>query len=307
MGMPMVGDATRPLAACYGYPSGLRLMTIDGDSCCRIERMFPTVRSTDTPPRSSLVGEQLSMFDLVPTIPIRPLMPNPRSLAWDEEEGGCFEYERCPDIFLGRLGRGPLRVAWDTNILVDYACFGGAMWDDDEPFDPLVEDEAYRENLIAFQALMELWSVRDIRIHVFDRQLTDAKRQLTAERASARMRQVEEITAALYCVRQDTDRWEPAVDEAMPAPSSLSWMEPGADRELLEAVIDAGCHVFLTRDHGVLRNAGALEAYWLVALCPADLLDRLAAGGEFGFTSSGAFLIPDSHKWTHLMAACDFQ
>jgi hypothetical protein len=149
------------------------------------------------------------------------------------------------------------------------------MWDDDEPFDPPVEDEAYRENLIALQALMERWCVRDIRVHVFDRQLTDARRQLTAERASARMRQVEEITAALHCLRQDTDRWEPAVDEAMPTPSSLDWMEPGADRELLEAAIDAGCHVFLTRDHDVLRYARALEAYWLAALSPAELLDRL--------------------------------
>jgi hypothetical protein len=260
----------------------------------------------NTRPEFGILGEQLSLLDIVPTKPVRPLPPNPRSLAGNEsDQGGWFDYERSPEVFLGRSGRGPLRVAWDTNILVDYGCFGGAMWSDDL-FDPPIKDDEYRANLVALQALMELWLVRDIRIHVFDRQLTDSRRQLPAERLTARMRQVEEIVAALQCLSHDTDDWEPDVDEAMPVPCSLGWMEPGADRELLEGAIDAGCHVFLTRDHDdVLRHAPVLEAYWLAPLSPADLLDRLVSAGEFTFATASAFCIPDSHKWGHVMAACN--
>ena len=59
-----------------------------------------------------------------------PPEPNRYSLApTDDEyiEGGGFFYENCPEIFLGRVGYGPLRVAWDTNVLIDYAEFGDLM------------------------------------------------------------------------------------------------------------------------------------------------------------------------------------
>jgi hypothetical protein len=128
---------------------------------------------------------------------------------------------------------------------------------------------------------------------VFDRQLTDSRQQLSAERRAARMRQLEEIVAALQCLGHDTERWEPDAGEAMPVPCSLDWMEPGADRELLEAAVDAGCHVFLTRDRDdSLRHAPELEAYWLATLSPADLLDRLVSAGEFALATNGAFCIP---------------
>jgi hypothetical protein len=42
----------------------------------------------------------------------------------EQTEGGGFFYENCPELFLGRAGYGPLRIAWDTNVLIDYAEFG---------------------------------------------------------------------------------------------------------------------------------------------------------------------------------------
>jgi hypothetical protein len=42
------------------------------------------------------------------------------SLAAEEPDDlGSFDYRRHPEIFLGRTGLGPLRVACDTNILID--------------------------------------------------------------------------------------------------------------------------------------------------------------------------------------------
>ncbi len=59
------------------------------------------------------------------------LVANKYSLAPEDDgrlEGGGFFYENCTDVFLGRNGYGPLRIAWDTNILIGYAEFGDLIW-----------------------------------------------------------------------------------------------------------------------------------------------------------------------------------
>jgi hypothetical protein len=92
--------------------------------------------------------------------------PNPYSLSPSDDEfleGGGFFYEKCPEIFLGRSGYGPLRVAWDTNILIGYAEFGELMWADPD-FDPPISEPRYREELIALDTLVQIWMWRDIRV-----------------------------------------------------------------------------------------------------------------------------------------------
>ena len=77
-------------------------------------------------------------------------------------EGGGFLYENSPAIFLGRTGYGPLRMAWDSNVIIDYAEFGDLMWDDRE-FDPPISEPRYLEELVALNTLVQLWMVRDMR------------------------------------------------------------------------------------------------------------------------------------------------
>jgi len=86
---------------------------------------------------------------------------NEYSLASDNtSEGGGFQYEKCPEIFLGRRGYGALRVAWDTNILIDYTQYGSAIWEDGE-FSPVIKDGRYRQELVALCELMYFWLIRD--------------------------------------------------------------------------------------------------------------------------------------------------
>jgi hypothetical protein len=63
----------------------------------------------------------------------------------EQTEGGGFLYKNCPELFLGREGYGHLRVAWDTNMLIDYAEFGDLMWEDDD-FDPPISEPCYHEH-----------------------------------------------------------------------------------------------------------------------------------------------------------------
>lgn len=251
------------------------------------------------------VGEQLALFNA----PIRLWRggPHPRSLASareDESEGGAFQYQASSDLFFGRTGIGPLRVAMDTAILIDYGKYGAGIWSDEE-FDPSVPDEMYRQELISFAQLMHLWMIRDIRFHVFDRQLTDSKRAMSNEHALLRQRQVEQLGAALDCLGHGTDGWQPKDGETLPPPADLSDFPPGADRDLLAAAIDAGCHIFLTRDKALMKKAKRVARHWLALMSPTELLDALAEAGELGFTTAGAFLVPDLHKLVHVMGACD--
>jgi hypothetical protein len=85
-----------------------------GDSRC-IQLTFPfQVQRVELPPEPS-------QYSLAP-------IDNPCP------EGGGFFYENCREVFLGRIGYGPLRMAWDTNILIDYAEFGDLMWAEDHEF-----------------------------------------------------------------------------------------------------------------------------------------------------------------------------
>lgn len=249
------------------------------------------------------IGEQLALFG-----PLKPIWgggPHPRSLASDEvTEGGAFRYEASPEIFFGREGAGPMRVAMDTSVLIDYAEFGEAIWSD-EDFKPDVPDPGYRHELIALAEIMNLWAIRDMRLHVFDRQLTDCVRAMQDDRSALRERQIQQLQSALRCLGHDTVDMHPPAGHTWPPKPDLSGFPVGPDRELVSLAIEAGCHVFLTRDKLLLKRAEHVARYWVAVVSPTGLLNAVAASGELGLTSGGEFLVPDSHKLVHVMDACE--
>lgn len=231
------------------------------------------------------------------------MKPNQYSLPpTDSEfiEGGGFMYENCPAIFLGRAGCGPLRVAWDSNILIDFAAFGDLMWDDRE-FDPPISEPRYRTELVALDALVQLWMMRDIRIRAPERQIDDCRRQLNEAQWNVRFRQLHQILAALTCIELDREvlaNVQP-FDTLPHGSSGDDW-----DESLVLEAIATGCHVFLTRDARLRRRLGraAREAF-MVIMPPSDLHGALLGAGEAAFGGIDGYIFPDNHKWIHFMNA----
>lgn len=228
--------------------------------------------------------------------------PNRYSLApTDDEfiEGGGFLYEDCPAVFLGRTGYGPLRMAWDSNILIDYAEFGDLMWDDDD-FDPPISEPRYRAELVALNTLVQLWMVRDMRVRAPERQIDDCQRELDEAQWELRFRQLHHFLAALTCIELDREVLENVQPfDTLPRGSrGDDW-----DASLVLEAVETGCHVFLTRDAGLRRRLSrpAREAF-MVIMSPSDLRQALADAGELGFGGDG-FIFPDNHKWLHFMRA----
>jgi hypothetical protein len=240
---------------------------------------------------------------------------NQYSMAPDDtSEGGGFQYEDCLEVFLGRNGYGALRVAWDTNILIDYAEYGDLIWADDE-FNPPVAEERYQEELVALSEVMHLWMLRDIRIRMPFRQICDARLRLDnkpeelwgqeieqfEKTQKIRLWQLEQFHAALACVSLDTEidsNVEPF--QALPEESSNDdW-----DKSLLEEAIATGCHVFLTGDRKLKKRLARLAHDSFVAvLSPTGLLDSLAEADELSLAKIGQHVMPDSHKFVHIMDA----
>lgn len=193
-------------------------------------------------------------------------------------EGPHFVYDEGPDLFLGRRGRGPLFVAWDTSLLIDYFDYGAALWRGD-PLPEAVSE--YGLQLEALQLFMALWVLRDIRIVLLPGSLADARRQLTPERLAARRRAFVEFANAISLVSSDeTERPQPPLvlpDALLVAAAPR--IPAGGDRTLVEQAARAGVHVFLTRDDRVAKAASALRPFGLVLAKPQDLLELLAGSG----------------------------
>lgn len=225
--------------------------------------------------------------------------PNRYSLAVADDphpEGGGFFYERSPEVFLGRTGYGPLRIAWDTNVLSDYADYGHLMWEEDG-FDPPVSESHYHAELLALHALMEVWLMRDIRIRIPERQLHDARRRLDASDWGFREDQIRQFSAALQCIDLDAH-----ISNNMGSFGILSEESTNDDwdQSLLLEAIATGCHVFLTRDKRLRRRLQKeAKASFVVVMPPTGLIDALAQSGDLGFHLT----LPDNHKWTHVMNA----
>lgn len=229
--------------------------------------------------------------------------------------GRHFVYEDARGLFLGRRGEGPLEVVWDTNVLVDYLQHGANMWEGEA----LDAPDGYLEELEGLALLITLWSLRDIRFHVLPESVVDAKRRLTEERIVARTTAVEELAQALTLdpyVDDDDDELartgsSAQLDLPLALPRSvtedaLAALPDGNDRSLVEAALQRGAHVFLTRDHGVLRCANLFRPLGLLLASPLDLLEQLSACGAILCLMRPEYLYwpcPDLQRVAHLVQA----
>jgi hypothetical protein len=232
-----------------------------------------------------------------------PPVPNRYSLAPPDDgslEGGGFVYEHCPTVFLGRTGYGPLRMAWDTNVLIDYAEFGDLMWEESAEFDPPIAEPRYRSELIALDTIIQLWMMRDIRVRAPQRQICDAQRDLDDGQAELRYRQLDQFLAALTCIQLDKEVLENVApfDPLPDGSTSDEW-----DQSLVLEAVATGCHVFLTCDRRLRRRLDQTARELFVAIMsPSDFTQTLAEVGQLGWGYPGDML-PDNHKWVHFARA----
>jgi hypothetical protein len=219
-------------------------------------------------------------------------------------QGPHFVYERNRELFLGRRGRGPLRVAWDTNLLIDYFQHGREIWE----CEPIDEPGAYGDELDALRVVMATWVLRDIRFYLLRHTLRDARRVLDARRLGARQQAFREFAGALRFVEAQGDRREPP---PLLLPDSvlrraLEEVPVGNDRELVDEALRTGMHVFLTRDTKVVKAAPALRPLGLFVGAPGDLLEQLAASEALSCLLGGRFLtwpLPNMERAAHLYHA----
>ena len=232
--------------------------------------------------------------DVVPPPRIRPF------------EGPHFVYADNPRLFLGRRGRGPLRVAWDTNLLIDYFEHGRDLWEGECL--PDVVPGAYGEELEGLQIVMAIWILRDIRFYILDATSRDAKTALSIRRLEQRLEAFREFAGALSCV-------EPQDEEPEPPPlllpdselrRALETVPAGNDRGLVAEAARKHLHLFLTRDQKVLRARDALRPFGLFIGSPLDVLQELVACGALFCLTDSRFLywpLPDRTRVAYLYHA----
>jgi len=225
-------------------------------------------------------------------------------------EGPHFVYEAAPDLFLGRRGRGPLYVTWDTGLLIDYFEHGSALWQGDGLPDSI--EQKYVAELEGLQLLLSLWVVRDIRFMILPDSIDDAKKRLSPERRGERLRAFKQFASALRLVESG----EPGVDipsryGLLILPQSLlqhalAGVPLGFDRRLVEAAVRHGAHVFLTRDEKVLRTRDALRPFGLLVATPLDVVEELFGCGAFHCLLDARYAywpLPDQQRVGHLIHA----
>ena len=169
---------------------------------------------------------------LRPEVPVFAIPPGPH-----------FVYELGPQLFSGRHGSGPLRVALDTNLLIDYFQYGRVIWAGDSM--PELADGSYGEELEAFQIILALWVLRDIRFHVLRGSLSDARRLLSSERERERRRAFRSFRDAVELVGDSGS------GHRMDAPIVV----PGSVVEQLLRALPAGGDRGLVRE-ALVSNAG---------------------------------------------------
>jgi hypothetical protein len=211
-------------------------------------------------------------------------------------EGPHFVYDDGPRLFLGRRGRGPLYVAWDTNLLLDYFQFASRLWRGDPLPDTV--DEKYYSELEGLQLVLALWVMRDIRFVILPQTISDAKKKLSEERRQDRINAFEEFVSALRLVGSGLPADDaPSRDGILSLPDKelqrvLQGVPAGYDRRLVEAAVRGGVFVFLNRDAKVLRNRDAFRPFGLLIASPLDLLQELFGCGAFH-----CMLAPQYAQW----------
>lgn len=192
-------------------------------------------------------------------------------------------------------------MAWDTNVLLDFFEHGRALWDG-VPLGSVPPD--YEEELHGLHTLIDQWMLRDIRFLLLERTLSDARGELRRDRYEQRVRAFDEFASILAL----GDGWGTSVARTgvttAAGESALSTVPEGADRDLVAESLDAGAHVFLTRDHRVLAAVDSLGELGLWVATPLDLLSELAAEDELLLgVGEVTWPVPDLARASRLMAA----
>ena len=225
-------------------------------------------------------------------------------------EGPHFVYDISPTIFHTRTGRGPLYVAWDTNLLINYFKFGRALWEGDGL--PDVQDDNFTGELEGLQLLIALWVLRDIRFIILPSSINDAKKKLSAERRTGRLKAFGEFASALRLVSSDSPDVDlPSRDGLLILPDSLleqaiAKVPRGFDQILVRAATHMGIHVFMTMDKQILKQRQALRPFGLLLASPLDLLEELIGCGAFHCMLEPRFAywpMPDQMRVGHLIRA----
>ncbi|MDQ2846809.1 MAG: hypothetical protein M3Y77_10770 [Actinomycetota bacterium] len=226
--------------------------------------------------------------------------------------GPDFDYAVSTDLFGTRRGRGPLYIAWDTNLLIDYFDFGARLWRR-EGLPESLEEGNYLA-LEGLELLLALWVVRDIRFVVLPQVIDDAKKRLSDQRRQARINAFQEFVGALRLVSSTTDGGDleaPSREGLLVLPDrivdeALQAVPAGLDRRLVRAAVHSGVHVLISKDRGMLRGAPALRRLGLSITDPQELLEWLFAADAFHCLLDPRFLhwpMPDQQRIAHLIAA----
>jgi hypothetical protein len=219
-----------------------------------------------------------------------------------------FWYRVTPEIFLGRRGVGPLLLALDTGVLIEFV---DALLELNEAAlmqqPPLYgADWVNAERSEAITDVVQLWYHRDVRFLISDIYLVDSKKPLSDERLRVRHRVIRELDFDCHGLRGGTEARLPfelsddvlaAITsdtvgccvhpdatsgvESFPAPpSSVNWPTWIRDKQLLADALQMGAHAFLTYDEQILKRAKAFERYGIKILAPFGLLSLLDDAGE---------------------------
>lgn len=242
-------------------------------------------------------------LDLIPDCDVPPTGPH-------------FDYDRSQFLFLGRRGIGPLHIAWDTNLLIDYFNNGYSLWEAEAMPDLVAGDHG--EDLEALQIILAIWVVRDIRFHIAPGVIRDSKRKPLSEMQLAERRQafdrfVDAISLAPATGSESNDS-EPKRPLLLLPESELERalcdVPAGNDRLLVRHAINNGLHVFMTRDKGVLRSRDSLRPFGLVPATPGDVLELLAGARALHCMLAPRYLtwpMPDQHRVAHLLHTLGFR
>lgn len=218
------------------------------------------------------------------------------------EDGGLgFCYVALPNL-LPLNYHGPLIIALDSNILIDFRQYGNLLLNGDLPS----VNDAYAKDLAGLSNLLNTWLLRDIRFIVTPRSLTDA-RKVTKQFLDRHLPTVEAIAESLAFQFGDWTIIAPSYADVPTFVGRETGLPRGADRDLVLEAQVFGAHVFLTRDQRILERT-TLSGPAVAIIPPHALAGELTAAevGPFSGGTCGAescpyinwpLLAPDMGKW----------
>lgn len=245
-----------------------------------------------------LVEIMISRAGLVGRVPLRPGRPR--------VVGPHFAYQENRALFGGRTGEGPLRIALDTNIVIDYLELGVRLWSGDSVVG--LKDQEHGEDLEALQLILATWVLRDIQFVMLRQSLRDSKkRAIPPERDQRNRRGWDEFYRALThgSYHDDNAKKRPTISPSL-LDEVLRMIPAGGDQKMVRAALLENAHIYLTRDKHVLRAQPWLRPFGLSLLTPGELLEELSSYGALNFLWDPASLywpLPDQEKVAHLIWA----